>query len=516
MRAVTLRRVSSHKQVDNTSPEDQFRLGKAFIADQGWTHVGDYYDPAISGADESRPELNRLMADARADRIDKVVVLDLDRLARDLRVQLNILHELSTYDVQVVAVRTPTLSELERDIRGVIAAEERRKIRQRTILSRRAAAERGWWIGGSPPFGLRIVPLAADSKHCTLAINEAEAQVIRQAADLVIDQGLGTFQTTDRLNALGARPRKAARWSHQNLRQVLRSPYLRGEWELRLGGHAVRYDLPAILPDQRWAALQRALDLAPGVGNREAKRIHPLSGRIIGRCGETFHGIAASARSPVYRCKGRRPELGQDQCDCRYINAERIEQFVWDWVYGLVTTPGRLADLAERMTSNPIRDGGDQAHTLDARVARLERALEGALADGLMEGLDPKALRGATAKLQAELDAARRSQRDLRQWEETSDLRRLQVEKLPDLAKMVKRSLANPSLETMRSVFQDLDIWVEVLVHRSGVMPSMLRMQGVVVVERLVGDTQDALGTWPSARVTPLVLPFRVELRVAA
>src|SRR5690349_14824874 len=61
------------------SPEMQLRELRECVARRGWRIVDEYTDHGISGAKESRPALNRLMADAHRRRFDTVLVWKLDR-----------------------------------------------------------------------------------------------------------------------------------------------------------------------------------------------------------------------------------------------------------------------------------------------------------------------------------------------------------------------------------------------------------------------------------------------------
>ena len=47
--------------------------------------ASEYVDAGVSGAKDSRPELNRLMADAKRRRFDVVLVWKLDRFGRSMR-----------------------------------------------------------------------------------------------------------------------------------------------------------------------------------------------------------------------------------------------------------------------------------------------------------------------------------------------------------------------------------------------------------------------------------------------
>jgi DNA invertase Pin-like site-specific DNA recombinase len=63
VRAASYRRVSTYRQLGGTSPETQLARAQAFIRQEGWQHVGDFYDGAVSGAKDSRPDLDRLFGD---------------------------------------------------------------------------------------------------------------------------------------------------------------------------------------------------------------------------------------------------------------------------------------------------------------------------------------------------------------------------------------------------------------------------------------------------------------------
>ena len=63
-------------------PETQLRDLRSFCAYRGFEIVREYVDAGVSGAKESRPALNELVADARKRRFDAVLVWRFDRFAR--------------------------------------------------------------------------------------------------------------------------------------------------------------------------------------------------------------------------------------------------------------------------------------------------------------------------------------------------------------------------------------------------------------------------------------------------
>lgn len=85
LRAVDYIRVS-HKDLERgISVQIQQDVNARAIAAQGWQHAGSYTDDGISAFNdtiEARPDLVRLLADAKARKFDVVVVYKWDRLAR--------------------------------------------------------------------------------------------------------------------------------------------------------------------------------------------------------------------------------------------------------------------------------------------------------------------------------------------------------------------------------------------------------------------------------------------------
>src|SRR5579864_9154514 len=93
-------RVSTEDQSESMQTREMLETCKR----RGWTSEL-FSDHGISGAKESRPELDRMMSLARKRKCDVVMVYRFDRFARSLRQLVNALAEFESLGIQFVSVR---------------------------------------------------------------------------------------------------------------------------------------------------------------------------------------------------------------------------------------------------------------------------------------------------------------------------------------------------------------------------------------------------------------------------
>jgi DNA invertase Pin-like site-specific DNA recombinase len=130
----------------------QVREIREYIERRGWQVAGEYTDMGVSGSKDSRPELNRLMADAKQRRFDAVCVWKLDRFGRSLRHLVNALAELEALGVSFISLKdnldlsTPS-GRLMFQIIGAMAEFERALIQERVKAGLRNAKAKGKRLG---------------------------------------------------------------------------------------------------------------------------------------------------------------------------------------------------------------------------------------------------------------------------------------------------------------------------------------------------------------------------------
>jgi DNA invertase Pin-like site-specific DNA recombinase len=123
-----------------------------FAQARGWCLVDSYIDVGISGTKDSRPELNRLMADAHKRRFDVVLVWKLDRFGRSLRHLVNALAEFESLGIAFVSLSdnldlSTASGRLMFNIIGAMAEFERELIRERVKAGMKNARAKGTCIG---------------------------------------------------------------------------------------------------------------------------------------------------------------------------------------------------------------------------------------------------------------------------------------------------------------------------------------------------------------------------------
>jgi hypothetical protein len=208
--------------------------------------------------------------------------------------------------VTVECTDEPNEPGLIRNIKLAVAEDERKRIAERMTLGRRAIAAKGYWTGGVVPYGFTIEPIK-ETKHSRMVVHPDEAEVLRFAAAMLIS-GDSMTKTSDTLNGLHHRPRRATKWTYQLLRHTLSRPQLQG----------------TLLDDDTFDQLQHVLDaglkFAP---YRERDRPYPLSGRLFGTCGAHYSGTFDKGERK-YVCANKRWLNRATRCDDPRLRADEV------------------------------------------------------------------------------------------------------------------------------------------------------------------------------------------------
>ena len=183
VRCAIYTRVSTEQGLDQdfNSLDAQYEAASAYIKSQahaGWTQIRSRYDDGgYSGGSTDRPDLQRLLEDIRARKIDVIVVYKVDRLTRSLADFAKLVELFDTHGVSFVSVTqqfntTTSMGRLTLNVLLSFAQFEREVTSERIRDKVAASKRKGIWVGGNLPLGYEM----RDGK---VAVVEEEAEQVR-------------------------------------------------------------------------------------------------------------------------------------------------------------------------------------------------------------------------------------------------------------------------------------------------------------------------------------------------
>ncbi len=147
-------RVAIYARVSTRDQNCELQLAdlEAMATARGFEVAGRYIDQGISGAQERRPELDKLMADASRGKFQTVAVWKFDRFARSLKHLIVSLEEFRALGVDFISYReavdtsTPA-GKMLFSVIGAMAEFERELIRERVAAGLARAKSKGVRLG---------------------------------------------------------------------------------------------------------------------------------------------------------------------------------------------------------------------------------------------------------------------------------------------------------------------------------------------------------------------------------
>lgn len=413
MRAVLYARVSGDDRRNATSSiESQLVDCRRFAEQRGYEVVGEYFeqpDKATSGADWL-PELEKLIRLASSGTFDVLICREVDRLARNRFKQLATEIELENHGVRVeYAVGQFEDSPEGRLLKGLVsefAEYERDKIRRRTKAGTLRSVRSGNVTvgGGLTAYGYDPAtttdPATGKTKR-TLAINEAEAAVIRQIFTLYAE-GMTLYGICDWLDEHKVpKPGKAAthrvrsdrriNWSHGTVNKILKNELYIGTWHYQKARNVkdpktgkrrviprprsewLAVPVPRIVSDELFSTVQQRRGANKVQLGHQHRNFYALGGMLTcGHCGKSMTGISQSNNRRYYRCAAKvlRKRYGIE-CSSPMYRAELVEAAVWVWIKSLLLEPDALRRGLENYQQQQLDRVQPQLAMLESTQARL-------------------------------------------------------------------------------------------------------------------------------------------------
>ncbi len=343
-------RQSRESKDEYSSCESQSDACRAFVKarhPEGWVYNGQRYDDMASSSETlDRPGLKKLFQHIREGKVQRVVVLRLDRLSRRIEDCTRLLQDLHNLKVPLTIIKQPELGTSANDalllnLMASFTEFEQQMTRDRLADARAALKQRGRRVAGVVPYGYDSDPV---TKQLLLA--ETEAQRVRQmfamAAEGKKPTEIATFandhgwRTKERTSKSG-RVTGGNRWTARQVLAVLSNPVYAGKIR---DGDTTRQGRHEPLIEQELFDTVREIIASRRTSSRKKQSTvveWPLRGIL--RCGQCGRPLSPSIsgykqlRYRYYRC--RSDAGGQPACKGVSLPAYEIETFA-------ITTIGEL------------------------------------------------------------------------------------------------------------------------------------------------------------------------------
>jgi site-specific DNA recombinase len=228
-------RVSSEQQAQHGTIESQLAAIQEFAAAQKFNVEPDliFADNGVSGTTLARPKLDALRDKAAAGEIDRILVLNPDRLARKYAHQLMLVEEFKKLGVEITFVNRQIASspedQLLLQIQGVISEYEREKIVERHRRGKLHKAQQGKvCVLSGAPYGYVYIR-TTENEDARYEIHEGEATVVRRIYEMLVKQGMSLGSIARQLTQEKIPTRRdIGRWERSVIWAILKNPAYTG------------------------------------------------------------------------------------------------------------------------------------------------------------------------------------------------------------------------------------------------------------------------------------------------
>jgi site-specific DNA recombinase len=365
-KAALYARVSTDAQQKEGTIASQLVGLKRQITAAGHVLAAEYIDDGYTGTLLDRPALNRMRADLKTDRFDRVYFLAADRIAREVEYQRIIVGELLKNGKQITIngkdyVQNPE-NKLTLTMLGAFAEFERAKIIERTTRGRLHRLRMGEMSSnGHRIFGYHYVRKTSTAP-ATLTINEEQAALVRSIFEMFASGNYGLVTISRHLEErriLTATGRQ--RWDSNRIKSILKNEtymgtryfnrimhatdanregkkVIRGKWIFRDRQDWIAVSVPAIVSRELFDKVQDHLR------EHDARYCQPVTHYLLRglvQCGVCGSGCSSFRRwqkvmrpsgavsvyhHAAYRCNRRARENNHDRTQIeRCTNSKRSE-----------------------------------------------------------------------------------------------------------------------------------------------------------------------------------------------
>lgn len=466
-------RWSTEEQGQGTTLEVQQEACEYYCRSQGWNYRPDlvFVDEGYSGASLDRPALTQLRAVVREGRVGCVVVYKLDRLSRNLLDCVTLVRQewgdaCALYSTKENFDTQSPVGQMVFNILVSFAEFERNVIRDRTFSGKMKRAQQGRNAGQIYPYGYK----KGDDGEWALDGWDEERQCFTRRAAIVRRifeeylSGVSARAIADRLRKDGVPTSKGGLWRYNTISALLANPAYAGTYNYgrRRGGKRgqeplliVEDAIPPIVNQREWDTVQRMRTERAAQSPRSLGSDYLLSS--LARCGKCGGSIAGSGQRGGYRYYTCTNRIFLKNCDCAYIDGNKLEAAVIAEVKSAVSLDNirHQIEVMEEQLRQRVEQCAHTVNEAEEALAGIDRKRRRVDQEFFAGNLDGKTLRRLTEVLEAEAQEAEQrlaqAKADLGMARATT----VDVDQLVDLSRRVD-AWAELSIEELKQVLRDV------------------------------------------------------------
>ncbi len=399
-------RVSTGRQAENElSIPDQLRQMRQWAERNGHVIVKEYIEPGASATDDKRPVFQDMMLDTerKPAPFQLIIVHSFSRFFRDHIEGAIYQRKLRKHGVKLESITQQTgddpSGEMHRSMIMLFDEYQSKENAKHTLRGMQENARQGYYNGSKAPYGYKTIDAGQTGTRGRvkkkLAIDEAEADIVREIFDLYVDgkddsPRIGIKEIAKRLNARGITMRGKP-WRIQKIHDILSSLTYVG-WHVfnrtdsktmtrKDESEWVKVPVPAIIEQSQFdnaTKLRAALTPMKCAPRRETSP-NLLTGLLkCDCCGSTMVAVTSGKGEQYryYKCSNRM-SMGNTVCKSVAYKMDTLDDIVLNAFRQKIYTPEYIRAVIDDLRKATNKNGGEdklKTKKLEAELKEIEQA----------------------------------------------------------------------------------------------------------------------------------------------
>ena len=272
----------------------------------------------------SRPQMLAMLEAVSTGNYDAVLCMDIDRLGRGSMAEQGIIFDtFRRFGVKIITpdnIIDPTNDDdAEKfEFESLFARRELKTYKKRMRRGINKSVEEGSYLANAP-YGYKKTVV---NRQPTLEVYEPEAAFVRMIFEMYVNQGIGTSNIADHINALGAHPARSDKFGRTSVAYIIKNPVYTGKtvWNKQhyVVENGVRHSYPTpekkkitegihppIIDEETWNRAQEIMKKQWHKKYYDGTVANPLAGLVrCGNCGRSMfrHPSGHRIKVPFLMC----------------------------------------------------------------------------------------------------------------------------------------------------------------------------------------------------------------------